>query len=102
MTPSLCASGTMQIHVSFFSILSDWVGIPETVIELPEGATYGDLLAAIGRRYGANMPDPLWDDDMHGFARPVVAFKNGQLLRDRSALLAPEDRVRFMAAMGGG
>jgi len=92
----------MQIHVSFFSILADWVGIPETVIELPEGATYGDLLTAVGRRCADHMPDPLWDAGRQGFARPVAAFKNGQLLRNRSALLAPEDRVRFMAAMGGG
>jgi molybdopterin converting factor small subunit len=92
----------MQIHVSFFSILADWVGIPETVIELQEGATYGDLLTAVGRRYAEHMPDPLWDAGRQGFARPVVAFKNGQLLPNRSAMLAPEDRVRFMAAMGGG
>ena len=92
----------MKIHVSFFSILADWVGLPETMIELPEGATYGDLLTAIGHRYGPNMPDPLWDAGAQGFARPVIAFKNGQLLRDRGTLLAPEDRVRFMAAMGGG
>jgi molybdopterin converting factor small subunit len=92
----------MKIHVSFFSILADWVCTPETMIELPDGATYGDLLTAIGRRYADNMPEPLWDPGTQGFARPVVAFKNGQLLRERNALLAPGDRVRFMAAMGGG
>lgn len=98
----LIASPAMKIYVSFFSILADWVGLPETVVDLRDGATYGDLLTAIGHRYGANMPDPLWDDDTQTFARPVIAFKNGHLLRDRGTPLAPEDRVRFMAAMGGG
>jgi molybdopterin converting factor small subunit len=102
MMPFFCIASAMMIHVSFFSILADWVGTPETVIELPDGATYGDLLTAIGRRYSDTMPDPLWDDGTQGFARPVIAFKNGHLLRDRGTLLAPEDRVRFMAAMGGG
>jgi molybdopterin converting factor small subunit len=100
--PDLAIAIAMKIYVSFFSILADWVGVPETVIELPDGATYGDLLAAIGRRYGGNMPDPLWDDAMEGFARPVKAFKNGHLLQERGVLLAPDDRVRFVAAMGGG
>jgi len=92
----------MKIHVSFFSILADWVGVPEAAIELPDGSTYGDLLSAIGRRYGAHMPAPLWDCGTEGFARPVTAFRNGHLLRNRSTLLTPGDRVRFMAAMGGG
>ena len=59
MILSFCVSRAMKIHVSFFSILADWVGTPETVIELPDGATYGDLLTAIGRSYGDNMPYPL-------------------------------------------
>ena len=92
----------MKIHVSFFSILADWVGVSEAAIELPNGATYGDLLAAIGRRYGAHMPAPLWDHGTEGFAHPVTAFRNGYLLTDRSTPLAPGDCVRFMAAMGGG
>lgn len=92
----------MKIHVSFFSILADWVGVPEAAIELPDGATYGDLLAAVGRRYGPRMPAPLWDHGTEGFARPVTAFRNGRLLQDRDEPLAPGDSVRFMAAMGGG
>ena len=92
----------MKIHVSFFSILADWVGVPETEIELPEGATYGDLLAVIGRRYRTNMPEALWDARLEGFARPVAAFRNGIPLQDRKSHLVQGDRIRFMAAMGGG
>jgi molybdopterin converting factor small subunit len=92
----------LKIHVSFFSILSDWVGVPEVELDLPDGATYRDLLAVIGRRYRATMPGALWDDRSGGFARPVTAFRNGRLLRDRQTRLVHGDRVRFMAAMGGG
>ena len=92
----------MKIRVTFFSILADWVGVPEAMIELPHGATFGELLAVVGRRYRCNMPSQLWDDKIEEFSSPVTAFKNGIRMVDRDTRIEANDHIRFLLGMGGG
>ena len=92
----------MKIRVTFISILADWVGVPEAVIELPTGAIYEDLLAVIGRRYRRNMPPQLWDERNKRFSHPVIAFKNDVLMENCDTQLVKGDHLRFLAGMGGG
>lgn len=92
----------MKIHLEFFSILAHWVGASNTVVDLPEGANYGDLLGSIGAAYGEKMPGQLWCREKDAFAEAVGAFRNGIRIDRRTAPLKDGDVVRFMALMGGG
>lgn len=92
----------MKLTIEFFSILSDWVGVSEAQIELPTGATYGDVLEVIGREYRPNMPAQLWDHHAGGFTSRVMATRNGVRIAASQERLADGDRVRFWPMMGGG
>jgi molybdopterin synthase catalytic subunit len=45
----------MEVRVLGFGVLKDWLGAQETTVELPEGATVGELLA----RLNATQPFPV-------------------------------------------
>ncbi|MCE5202728.1 MAG: hypothetical protein ABFC80_00020 [Coriobacteriales bacterium] len=81
----------MHYTARFFGLvgmlLDDPPGDP-IVFELPHGATYGDLLDAVGERFGHQFPPNVWDPVTRSFHPQVVA-----LIEDRSATPADRDRT---------
>jgi molybdopterin converting factor small subunit len=92
----------MKIDLEFFSILSRWVGESQVAVDLPDGATYGDLLAHIGRTLGPRMPSQLWQVEENTFVRQIGAFQNGSRIESAAVALHDGDCIRFMPMMGGG
>ena len=92
----------MKIQLEFFSILAHWVGVSNTVADLPTGADYGDLLKWVGTAYGEKMPGQLWRREKGAFAEAVGAFRKGIRIDQRTTPLKDGDVIRFMALLGGG
>lgn len=72
----------MRISVRFFAILRDRAGLPETSMDLPDGATVGDALDRINRQF------PDMADQMKRIALAVnrTYVKSDEALRDGDEL----------------
>jgi molybdopterin converting factor small subunit len=92
----------MIINAHFHGILADWVGTRSAVFELKEGDVYADLVNEIRQRFGANMPDQLWDAKKNQFHQTVRAFRNGKALDPTNFTLNHGDALTFYLMMAGG
>ena len=81
----------MQLTTQFFSQLREIVGHGELSVELPEGATVGDLLAQLYRRFPGLEK---WDANL------LVGV--GVDFVDRKQVLQPNDQVALMPPVQGG
>ena len=92
----------MKIAATFQGILADWVGTPSASFELPEGATYGDLLNEIGLRYRKNMPEQLWDHKNNSFRKQVRAHADESTFESLDTPLHKGDEITFLLMIAGG
>ena len=81
----------MHVTVRFFGIVGDIVDKKQQDVEVPDGATVGDLLATVA---GSN-------PGFAGIAKQVRAVANGDNVT-REHLLSPGSEVVLMRAIGGG
>jgi hypothetical protein len=92
----------MMITAHFHGILTEWVGVPSANFDLPAGATYADLMQAIGGRYRSNMPEQLWDDNTDSFKKQVRAQGAAKVYKDLAMPLEKEEDITFMLMIAGG
>ncbi|HXG76016.1 MAG TPA: molybdenum cofactor biosynthesis protein MoaE [Gaiellaceae bacterium] len=76
----------MQVRVRLFAALRERAGAGSVEVELPEGATVGDVWAALGL----------------GEEPPGLLFARNRAYADRSAALAPGDEVALIPPVSGG
>jgi molybdopterin converting factor small subunit len=81
----------LQHTTQFFSQLREIVGHGEISIEMPEGATVGDLLAQLYRRFPGLEK---WDANL--------LLGIGVDFVDREQVLQPNDQVALMPPVQGG
>ena len=92
----------MRIRAFFHGILSEWVGVPQAEIDLPEEGTFSDLLGEIRRTYGQNMPQQLWNEEQNAFHKAVWAMRGQDRLVDPTARLKDGEEVMFLLTLAGG
>jgi hypothetical protein len=92
----------MKISTQFHGILTDWVGAASASFDLPEDATYADLMDEIGRRFGRNMPEQLWDREKNSFNKTVQALGKGRTLNAANISLLEEETITFILMIAGG
>ena len=80
----------MTVTVLLFASYADVFGRSALEVEVPDGATVGDLLAVIGRVPGAERLPP----------RPLVAVNEEYATSDHA--LAPTDEVAIIPPVAGG
>ncbi len=81
----------MNVRVLFFSVLSDITGLAETQIEIPSGATVGDLLIHLYERWPKLKA---WDECL------LLAVNETYVKRE--ALLHENAEVAVMPPVQGG
>jgi molybdopterin converting factor small subunit len=92
----------MKRKALFHGILSEWVGISQAEIDVPDGGTFSDLLAEIRRTYGQNMPQQLWNKEQRTFNKAVWAMRGQEKLVDPATRLKNGEEVRFLLSLAGG
>ncbi len=92
----------MMISAHFHGILADWVGTRSAGFELPDDATYPDLIQEIKRRFGGNMPEQLWDAQKNTFHQKVRAFRHGKALSPSDVKLEQGEELTFLLMIAGG
>jgi molybdopterin converting factor subunit 1 len=82
----------MFVHVRLFAMLRERAGREEVAVELPEGATVGDALAAVGRQHGlAELLE----------RTPVVMAVNREYA-SADSILAESDELALIPPVSGG
>ena len=97
--------GTITVSVRFTALLARALGLRSgdlVVFELPEKATYADLMAAIGERFADQLPPNTWDSAQNRFHAHVRGLQNGYPLNDPAAILEPGMEVTFLVGIAGG
>ncbi len=81
----------MQVRVLLFGVLKDLAGYPERALELPAGASVGDLLSVL--RAETSIESEVW-------TRLAVAVN--RVYASRSTALAEGDEVAMLPPVSGG
>lgn len=77
-------------------------GSAELDLDLPDGATLGDLLLRIEQDHGERLAGSIWNWREHRFRGPVVIMSGSRVLRDRAMALRDQQQVTFTKAVVGG
>lgn len=92
----------MQVKVMFLGPLGLNTGLDPIAIDLPDNATYGDLLVEIGRRHGRDFPAGTWDFEADDFKGRVLVVGQGRDLVDREDSLIENEEIKFAPLLVGG
>lgn len=93
----------MRVKVNFLGFFRDRIGREPLELDLPENATYRDLLDALAPRVGDKLPDWAWDAEKRSFTRRLLVSRNlSGDLRDDQAVLADGDEILVVPPVAGG
>lgn len=92
----------MKVKVLLKGILADWFGTKEASLELPQGASLGDLITELHHSFGPRTPEQLWDAKGRGLAKQVLLTKGGIPLHDTDTPLQEDSEVHLVLLLAGG
>jgi molybdopterin converting factor small subunit len=92
----------MQVTISGVGLMREYLGETPSVVELPEQATLGDLLARIEVDFKDQLTGSIWNWEEHRFRGPVMIVSGDRVVRDRATPLMDRQEVSFHKALVGG
>jgi molybdopterin converting factor small subunit len=92
----------MRVTVMFLGPLGSAIDRDTVEFDLPDNATYGDLLDNIGREYASQFPKGMWDFETNQFKRGVLTVGTGRDLDDRTTQLKENENIKFVPMLVGG
>jgi molybdopterin converting factor small subunit len=75
---------------------------PDQELELPDGATLGDLFERIDQLHGERLAGSIWNHQVRKFRGPVVVKAGSRVLTSREAKLQDRQVVSLFKAVVGG
>lgn len=92
----------MRVKVHFTGLLRHYAGEKEKEYQLEEGATFGDLLLAVGREFGPRLPENMWDARAERLHPLIRAGRKGAPFPEDEEPLRDGDEVFIISRMAGG
>lgn len=92
----------MKVTVVFHGLLSDWLGVESTTIELVEDGLFSDILTEIAKQFRHRMPEPLWNNENNTFNDRVLAYTGEKLIKDTNTALSNNQKIIFYLMVAGG
>ena len=92
----------IQVLLHGAGTMAECFGAAEQRLDLPDGATLGDLLLRIEQDHGERLAGSVWNWKEHRFRGPVVIMSGSRVLRDRATALRDQQKVTFTRAVVGG
>ena len=92
----------MRIKVTFIGVLGRLIQEGNFEVVFSGEATCRDLMAEIWNRFGAAIPEPLWDFETKAFKEPIFALVNGNPIESPELSLQDGDDVKFLTLVAGG
>lgn len=92
----------MRVKVAFVGVLGRLIREGGFEVFFEGEATCRELMAEIWKRFGAAIPEPLWDFEANAFKEPIFAVVNGNPVDSSGFSLKDGDDVKFLALVAGG
>lgn len=93
----------MLVRVSFLGILRDLMGTARVDLELPEQATFRDLLNALGPEVEDRLPSWAWDSERGGFSDRMMVSRGGSTgMPDTESPLSDGEEILVFPPLAGG
>jgi len=92
----------IQVTLALSGTLREYFDEPEYLVELPDGATLGDLLVRIEEDHGARLTGSIWNRSEHRFRGAMVLMIGARAVKDRAMLLRAGQTVKVFKAVVGG
>lgn len=92
----------MKVTVMFLGPLAQFVGRETVPFDLPDGATYGDLLDDIGNRFGERLHERIWDNEAHAFRAQILVVGTGRDHEARETPLFENEEIKIIPFLPGG
>ncbi len=95
---------TLNVTVRFFTTLREITGKKEDQIQLTRPTTVGALLKQLGKKYGKEYDDYVFDElgDVRGHLQVLVNGQSVTALRGLRTMLKDGDQVAILPPVGGG
>jgi molybdopterin converting factor small subunit len=92
----------MRIQLEAVGDLREYFGKALQEIELTDGASFGDLQALIGSRWGDKLPGYMWDAEKQQFRGAVFFVLDKHVVQDLDTPLEDGGEVMLVRAISGG
>ncbi|MBU2546990.1 MAG: MoaD/ThiS family protein [Proteobacteria bacterium] len=92
----------MKVKVMFLGPLAEFIGRPTVEFDLPDKATYGDLLDDIGSRFGDKLHPRIWDHEKRFFKAQVLVVGAGRDHEARETPLLENEDIKIIPFLPGG
>jgi molybdopterin converting factor small subunit len=92
----------MRVQLKTVGDLRDYFGKAPHELELADGATFADLQALIGTRWGATLPRHMWDAEKQQFRGAVFFVLDKHVVQDLDTPLEDGGEVMLVRAISGG
>jgi molybdopterin converting factor small subunit len=92
----------MQVTVKFFGPIAEQTGQERVTFSFSEGATYGHVLEEIGKRFGSQFHERIWDAGRKLFKAGILAVGEGRDFHRPETLLRDGEEIKIIPLLGGG
>ena len=92
----------MRIRLKTVGDLREYFGKAPQEIALADGASFADLQALIGSRWGAGLPRYMWDIEKQKFRGAVFFVLDKHVVQDLDTRLENGGEVMLVRAISGG
>lgn len=88
--------------MTFLGVLKDKDAMESLTVELPEGATFGQLVAKLDALVSESLAPWAWNKEERGFSPYILAMRNLVDVEDSQVALADGDEILILAPAVGG
>lgn len=92
----------MRVEVSFLGVLQNQAGFDKLTVELPEAASFRDLLDQLDGLVGDRLAAWAWDRQEKSFTPFILVLRNFVDVEEASTPLADGDEILILSPMAGG
>jgi molybdopterin converting factor small subunit len=93
----------VRVNVRLLGALGDQAGTAHVELDLPEGATYRQLLDRLAPTLEPKLASWAWDCEKRSFGRQMMVTRNlSGDLRDESTVLTEGDEILVLLPLAGG
>lgn len=92
----------MKVTVIFFGILREKVGGESFEFELSPGATFGDFMVDVGKRFADKFNSDIWNAESNTFNAPIMVVGDKGDLESPDTPLSDGEKIKIVAPLAGG
>jgi len=92
----------MKVTVIFTGAVQQQVQLQEQIFELPEGASFKDLMSKIGAQFGHLMNQQIWNFAKSCFKDGISVLGSDRIFTEEDSLLKDNETIMVVQSVAGG